>query len=681
MQMSADIKDSLNIYKNLSILYAQYNEENFFNQRILQYMSKIFHTSIGVEDTLSKYVNFEEINGFYFDLIILDNRFGLDICYEILKINPRQRIIIRVKLDNNENLSEYYIKGFDDFIYEPLNKLSINKTISNIAEKIDYSNLLARSLEIDKDISEIVTQYESKLEESQRKLEQRSEFFASMSHEIRTPMNAIIGMSQILIDDSTLSESQRENIKIINRSSNMLLGIINDILDFSKIEAGKLTLEKTSFDLNVILSYLADMISLKTQEKGINIIFDIDHNIGKNYLGDPLRISQILLNLISNAVKFTDKGEIILSIKTIESNEEESNIQFEVSDTGIGMSQEHLQNLFQSYSQASHDISRKYGGTGLGLTISKQLVEMMGGRIWAESIYGEGSTFFVNIHLTNDTTISKRKYRLISKNIMEWRVLIVDSHEKSINSLKYLLDYFHIVSHTASSVDEAKDILNKEKFDLLFIDENMFDIFDFASYKEKTAAKIVVIENWMSSLKSKKRENKTIDELLKRPFNQQMVFDALTNIYNKLSLNGNLEQINASPKDSIKALGKHKIFIAEDNIINQKVMSGLLKDTEIEIEFANDGLEVLKLLQNTHDFPRLILMDINMPNLDGYMTTQSIRRNKQYDNIAIVGLSGNTDAKEIEQAKELGMQDYLIKPIDVKELYKILIKYLGDIKI
>lgn len=679
--MGTEIKDSLEIYKNLSILYAQYNEENYFNQKILQHMSQIFHTSIGVEDTINKYVNFHEINSFYFDLIILDNRFGLDICYGILKINPKQRIIIRVKLDNNEHLSEYYIKGFDDFIYEPLNKLSINKTISNIAEKRDYSKLLARSLEIDKDISDIVTQYESKLEESQRKLEQRSEFFASMSHEIRTPMNAVIGMSQILLEDNTLTETQKENIKIINRSSNMLLGVINDILDFSKIEAGKLVLEKTSFDLNVILSYLADMISLKTQEKGINIIFEIDHNIGKNYLGDPLRISQVLLNLVSNAVKFTDRGEVMLNIKTIESTEEESNIQFEVSDTGIGMNEEHLQNLFKSYSQASHDTTRKYGGTGLGLTISKQLVEMMGGKIWAESKYGEGSTFFVNIHLSNDTTVSKRKYRLISKDIMEWRVLIVDSHEKSVNSIKYLLDYFHIVSISASSVDEAKDILNKEKFDLLFIDEHMFDIFDFTYYKDKTNTKIVVIENWMSSLNSKKRENKTIDQLLKRPFNQQMVFDTLTNIYNTISINGNLHDMQTSPKDVIKALGKHKIFIAEDNIINQKVMSGLLKDTFIEIEFANDGLEMLKLLQNSHELPYLILMDINMPNLDGYMTTQSIRRNKQYDEIAIVGLSGNTDAKEIEKAKDLGMQDYLLKPIDVKELYRILIKYLGDIKI
>ena len=676
--MSQSILNSTDIYKNLSILYAQFNEENYFNKKILEHMSKIFHSSIGLDDTMSKYLNFKEIHGFYFDLIILDNRFGLDICYKILKINPHQRIIIRVKLDNNENLSNFYIKGFDDFIYEPLNKLSIDKTISNISEKNDYSRLLARSLEKEKDI---VSKYETKLQESQRKLEQRSEFFASMSHEIRTPMNAIIGMSQILLEDSELNQTQQENVKMINRSSNMLLGIINDILDFSKIEAGKLILEKTSFDLNMILSYLADMISLKTQEKGINIIFDIDHNIGKNYFGDPLRISQILLNLISNAVKFTDKGEVTLSIKTGDLNEnDKSNIQFEVSDTGIGMSDEQLQHLFKSYSQASHDTSRKYGGTGLGLMISKQLVEMMDGKIWAKSEYGVGSTFFVNIVLDNDTSATKRKYRLASKDIMDWKIFIIDSHIKSLNSLKNLLEYFHIQSYSASNIDEAKEILESKKFDLIFIDENIFDTFDFSAYKKESKSKIVVIENWMSSLKSRRKENPTIDELLKRPFNQQMVFNTLSNIYNKISINSGTV-LESSPKETIKALGKHKIFIAEDNIINQKVMSGLLKETSIEIEFANDGLEILKLLQHTDELPPLILMDINMPNLDGYMTTQSIRRNSYYDNIAIVGLSGNSDAQEIKKAKEAGMQDYLLKPIDIKELYRVLIKYLDNIKV
>lgn len=679
--MVTQTRNLLKIYENLSILYAQYGDTSFFNQRILKSISKIFHSSLGFEDTLNKYTNFQEINGEYIDLLIIDNRFGLEICHKILKINPKQRIIVRVKLDNNENLSDFYINGFDDFIYEPLSILSIDKTISNITEKIDYTNLLARSLQKEEDISNIVSEYEDKLQESQRKLEQRSEFFASMSHEIRTPMNAIIGMSQILLEDPTLTNSQLENVKTINRSSNMLLGIINDILDFSKIEAGKLTLEKTSFDLNMILSYLADMISFKVQEKGINITFEIDHNIAKNYIGDPLRISQILLNLISNAVKFTEMGGVTLSIRTLESaDKDKSELEFEVSDTGIGMNQSQLQNLFQSYGQAAHDTSRKYGGTGLGLVISKQLVSLMDGHIWAVSEEKKGTSFFVTMVLDNDEKSTKRKYRLPSADIMAWKVLIIDAHEKSRDSLKNLLNYFHIQTQNAKDVNEIANILKEETFDILFIDEKMFGAFDFASYKNESNVKIVLIEEWMNSLKSREVENITVDELLKRPFNQQMIFNTLSSLYNR-NFAHNEEEIHKTTKDFVRDLGRHKILIAEDNLINQKVMSGLLKDTYLEIDFANDGLEALKYLQNAKELPELIFMDINMPNLDGFMATQSIRRNTHYESIVIVGLSGNVEKAEIDKAHEVGMQEYLHKPIDVKELHEVLIKYLDSAKV
>ncbi len=675
--MDTNIEDSLKTYETMSVLYAQEGDENLFNQKILKSIFNDFHTSLGLEDALNKYMNFKDLTGKYIDLLIVDNRFGLDICRTILSIHPKQKIIIRVKLYNNEHLSEYYINGFDNFIYEPLSKLSIDKVISNIIEKNDYTKLLARSLEKESsgNISEIVSEYEGKLEESNRKLEQRSEFFASMSHEIRTPMNAILGMSQILMDDATLTKEQLENAKTINRSTTMLLGIINDILDFSKIEAGKLSIESTSFDINMILSYLADMISFKTQEKGINITFEIDHGIAKIYLGDPLRISQILLNLIGNAVKFTDKGGITLTVKTLESEDElHSRVLFEVADTGIGMSKDQMANLFQSYTQASSDTSRKYGGTGLGLTISKQLVELMDGKIWVESEVGKGSHFFVDLLLENDPTQTKRKYRLPSKDIMSWRVLIVDAHLKSVSSLQNLLKYFHIDTQIATNAVQTKEILSKHRFDLLFIDEDMFDIFKFATYKEKTKVKIVVIEDWVRSLKSQKTFDSTIDELLKRPFTQQMIFKTLANLYNMGDHYSAQEM--STPKMKVKELGRHKILIAEDNLINQKVMKGLLLGTELELEFANDGLEALKALQNTDELPKMIFMDINMPNLDGYMATESIRRNSDYNDVIIVGLSGNSQSKEIQKAKDVGMQDYLLKPIEVEELYKVLLKYL-----
>jgi signal transduction histidine kinase/response regulator of citrate/malate metabolism len=670
-------KKPLGIYDNLSILYAQHTEESHFNKKILSAMSKIFHSSLGLEDTLNKYLNFKEINGFFFDLIIIDNRFGLEICHKILEINPAQKIIVKVRLDSNQYLSSFYINGFDDFIYEPLSKLSIEKTITNAIQKKEVTPLLADNKE-HINISNIVSMYEDKLYEAQRKLEQRSEFFASMSHEIRTPMNAIIGLSQTLMQDNALSREQLETVKTIYQSSNMLLTIINDILDFSKIEAGKISLEKTSFDLNMILSYLADMMSLKAQEKGIKLTFVIDHNIGKNYLGDPLRISQVLLNLLSNAVKFTNEGGVTLRIKTVDSAEESSTVEFEVSDTGIGLKEEEIQNLFQSYSQASSDTSRKYGGTGLGLTISKKLVDIMNGKIWVKSEDGKGSSFFVS--LTLDTDQDKRKYRLPSKDIMQMRVLIIDSDAESVDSLTNLIRYFHMPVQSAANIDEAKKLMANNGFDILFIDKDLFDLFDVKSYKLENKSHIVLIECWANILRNEKIDYSTVDEVLKKPFHQQRIFEILSSLYNINGIPNNAAQIDRYNKDSVRALGYHKILIAEDNIINQKVMKGLLSDTKLEIEFADDGREALDKLETSSVPYELILMDVNMPNMDGLMASQIIRKKSLFDDIPIVGLSGYGSDEDREQAKNAGMQDYLLKPIDVKVLYEVLNKYLSGSK-
>ena len=679
--MYESIKNPLSIYKNLSILYAQYNDESYFNQKILSLMVKTFHASLGKDDTLNKFTNFKDISGNFFDIVIIDNRFGLELCYELLKIHAKQKIIIRVKLDNNENLSDFYVNGFDDFIYEPLSKLSIDKTILNVTEKVDYANLLERSLsaqpEVDDNISNIISKYEQKLKKSRIQLEQRSEFFASMSHEIRTPMNAIIGMSQILVEDLSLNNNQMSTAKTINRSANMLLGIINDILDFSKIEAGKLTLERISFDLNMILSYLADMFSLKSEEKGIKLTFNTDHNIGKNYFGDPLRISQILLNLIGNSVKFTQEGGIELNISILESDDTKSTLEFKIKDTGIGMSEEQLKNLFHSYSQASSDTSRKYGGTGLGLTISKQLVELMNGDIRVESELGKGSTFFVKVTFENDTSDEKRKYRLSAKEIMDTKVLIIDSNEDSAKSLRNLVQYFKISTKNVTTIEDANKLIKEELFDTIFIDEELFELFDVKTQKEKNDTNIVLIEGWINSLKSEKTDEPFTDELLKRPFNQKMIFDILSNLYNKNSSITDTKIAGEYTKENVKALGNKRVLIAEDNLINQKVMSGLLKGTDLGLEFANDGVEVLKALENQSEQFSLILMDINMPNLDGHMATKKIRKNKKYNNIAIVGLSGYTTTEDKQKAYELGMQDYILKPINIQELYRVLIKFLS----
>lgn len=679
--------DVTEFYKNLSILYAQDSDESPFNQKVLGSISKTFHSSLGLEDALNKYKNFYDIDGHYIDLLILDNTFGLDIYNAILKINPKQKVVVLVKSDNKQHLSNFFLNGFNDFIYEPLIKLSIDKTINNISEKIDYTNLLSRSLteenNSNEDIAIIVSDYELKLSESQKKLNERSEFFASMSHEIRTPMNAIIGMSQILVDDKSMSKTQHDTIDTINRSSNMLLGIINDILDFSKMEAGKLKLECVSFDLNVILSYLADMISIKAQEKKIKITFNVDHHIGKTYLGDPLRLSQILLNLIGNAVKFTEDGGISLNVSYVENTVEgKSGILFEIADTGIGMSPKQLSKLFKSYSQATYDTSRKYGGTGLGLSISKHLVDMMHGKIWARSEVGKGSQFFVEVLLDLDDATNLRKYHLPSKDIMKWDVLIVDQYEKSIQSLKNLLEYFHIEIYSVTDASHATRLIESEPYDLVFVDEYMIEHLELEKLKKAHAFKIVLIEDWMHALTSDRTKDPVYDELIKRPFTQQMIFKVLSDIYNKSSnptevvkaIDKKQKNLN---KDDVIDLGKHHILVADDNKINQKVMAGLLLGTEFDITFADDGQDAIDKLENSEILVELIIMDISMPNLDGLMATKNIRKNIKYDKLPIVGLSGDAAVEDKEKAINVGMQDYLIKPIDVKAFYQILIKYLS----
>lgn len=511
--------------------------------------------------------------------------------------------------------------------------------------------------------------------EMENKLKAQSDFFASVSHEIRTPMNAIIAMSQILMDDHGLAKKQAQTVITINNSSNILLGIVNDILDFSKMEAGKLTLENIPFELDIILNYLADMVGLQIKEKGLELIFDIDHNVEKNFFGDPLRVSQILLNLISNAVKFTETGSITLSIKTLNSTKESSFIQFEVKDTGIGIKKDRLDTLFQNYSQTDSDTSRKYGGTGLGLSIVKRLTSMMDGSIWAESEYGRGTSFFINIRLQKDRRDTRRKYRLPSVELMKKKVLIIEPREGSTAALKNMLAYFHISATAVPSVKDAQTYLKGETFNVLFIDEELYSRDGIDDVALQTIEKKVIIEDWMDSLQKVDTGSSTDYKYLKRPFNQQMLFETILTLYNYKSEN-EVEKIDSYSKDDLVKLGEHKILVAEDNKINQKVIQSLLVDTDIEAICVNDGEELIEKLYSATYKYKVILMDINMPNINGYEATYKIRQNSKYNDIDIIALSGDTSNEDIEKSISSGMQSHLAKPIDVKEFYRVLIRSL-----
>ena len=507
-----------------------------------------------------------------------------------------------------------------------------------------------------------------------QQLKDKSDFLASMSHELRTPMNAIIGLSQVLLDEQELSSKHLDTIKTIHNSSNMLLGLINDILDFSKIGAGKLTLEKIPFDLNMILDYIADMIGLKAKEKGIELIFNIEKGVRANYLGDPMRISQIILNMMSNAIKFTDEGSICINVRSEDVTFSTTMLQFEVKDSGIGLTPEQVNKLFQSYSQADSSTSRKYGGTGLGLMISKQLTDLMNGKIWVESVYGEGCSFFINLELEHENPKECRVYHLPSKEIMQKRILIIDSHKNTADALENMLGYFHMNIECAHNYDEAKQKISLGAYDIVFVDDKICEQNGTVFLDVDTPPLIVLIQDWIDDIGDIYFDEHKIDTYIKRPFNQKMLFDAILRLYTTDStLFADIKKDYT--KDDVVALGDHTILIAEDNLINQKVMRGLLAGTALNLVFVENGQLALDVLATRNDV-ELVLMDIHMPVLDGYEATTIIRENKNYDKLAVVAMTADVTPQDVKKAKEVGMQDHIAKPIDILSLYEMLCTYL-----
>jgi signal transduction histidine kinase/CheY-like chemotaxis protein len=505
---------------------------------------------------------------------------------------------------------------------------------------------------------------------------QKEVFLAKISHELRTPMNAIIGLSHIVLQ-TDLSQLQSENISKIKYSGELLLDIINDILDLSKIGAGELKIEKVTLNINDVLDHVSNMVAIDAKRKGLELIFDIDKNVPSRFIGDPLRLGQILINLLSNSVKFTKKGEIDLHIYKVSQENHKVLLEFKITDTGIGMTGSQISKLFKSFSQADDSTSRVYGGTGLGLSISKQLVEMMGGGIRVESQPGRGSTFIFNIELEVEDPENKRHYRLPSKSFMGKKALLIDTNTKSISSLSKMLEYFHYSVQTMPIIEEAENLLETVTYDIIFIDEQKLSSYALdriKKLKEKKIIKIVLIESLYNQTENSIKRYREIDRYLLKPFNQQSIFNIILELYGeKQSQKG--DKINISKEDLRKLKNKH-ILVAEDNEINQRVLTGLLDGTGIKITIAENGKEVISELHKNPKFD-LILMDISMPIMDGYEASQAIREYHEYDAIPIVALTANSMEEEIEHAISCGMQGYIGKPLSVDTFYEKLLDILG----
>ncbi len=672
------IQDILGFCQTLTILYVEDNDE--VRQQTKEMMEGLFfrvssakNGKEGIKE-FSRY--YQETQEFY-DIVITDIEMpimnGLEMSEALMKINEKQIIIINSAYSNADNLLQLIELGISYFLPKPLHfkqLFKILKKVSTLIYTVRLNNNYAKELEsLNTKLNTTVLELKNSIEVAQMATKTKDDFFANISHEIRTPINAIIGFTHLALE-TNLDNQQSDYLEKIKNSSDHLLGLVNDILDFSKIEAGKLEIENIEFNINTTLDNVSNMIALKAQEKGLEVIYDIDNSVPALIKGDPLRLGQIIINLMNNAVKFTDKGEITLKAKMSPLPKNKKLLIFEVIDTGIGLKPEHVDNLFQSFSQADSTISRKYGGTGLGLNISKQLVELMGGNIRVMSEHGVGSRFVFSI-VTEQPHL--RSYRLPSKSLMGKKVLIIDSNPRSSAALAQMLRYFQYDSIVTSSGEDAKLLFMNNSFDIVCIDKNIKDSIDYKNMHNYSKAKVVFIHNALIQ-NHIQVQDLHIDAYLHKPFNQMMIFDMILQLFTNETAQ-DISKNNKITKQDLMILRGSHIVLAEDNKINQTVMLGLLEDTGIKITIANNGKEAVAHTKKFIDID-LILMDINMPIVDGYTATAQIRKDSRYNNIPIVALTANSRLEDIQKAKDIGMQEHLEKPINVEKLYALLLDYI-----
>ena len=497
-------------------------------------------------------------------------------------------------------------------------------------------------------------------------------FLANVSHETRTPMNAIIGLSHILLQ-SDLSSAQKINIFKIKRSAEHLLAVTNDILDYSKIEAGKLEISNSGFVCSDFFSDLADMIGINAVDKKIDLIFDISDEIPDTLIGDSLRISQVLINLLNNAIKFTEKGEVILRVSVTERLDDTCQILFEVKDTGIGLSEEQISRLFQAFEQIDNRISRKYGGTGLGLAISKELVEKMHGELHVKSTFRKGSTFYFTLPLKTSQKALKTENKHMKRLLTNKSILILEKNAYAAQLIANTLFRFQALPKIINSINELNAQLAWMQYDAIIIDSRFLsDIKNEQLLYDKSDA-IVLLQY---AILSDPGDNKIrADSTITKPFTHYSLLHSMSNIFGKDITVNPVKQAQPTFNDILVLKGS-KILLAEDNEGNKMVVEGLLEGSGIEVTTVINGHKAVETIFNRPDDFELVLMDINMPVMDGYVATSIIREYQKYDNIPIIAMTANIAESDIEKSKSFGMQGHLSKPIDVGSFYKTLLQFI-----
>jgi len=507
-----------------------------------------------------------------------------------------------------------------------------------------------------------------------------------MSHEIRTPMNGVLGMTELLLETG-LTNIQRKYAETVQRSGQNLLGIINDLLDFSKIEAGKLELENVDMDLRLTLEDVVDLLAERAHVKGLELACNIPAHLVTHVRGDPLRLGQILTNLVGNAIKFTEQGAVVIGLASVEETATNVTMRFEVSDTGAGISPEAQTRIFDEFSQADGSTTRKHGGSGLGLAISKQLVEMMGGNIHVESALGAGSTFWFTSSFEKREPQTQEDPRRVPMGMLTGaRALIVESTAINRGILHAQMSNWGMTNRVAATPAQAIDLLAQAAargapYDIAIIDLGLpgMDALEFARTIRARAdfAKVRLVMLSRRQVDMRNARDAGIDACLAKPVRQSVLYECLVNVMAGQPQEAVAAPAVNEPMNALPAGMRGNILLVEDNLINQQVALGILQSQGYSVTVANNGREALDA--HAQDAFDIILMDCHMPEMDGFEATREIRGRELSSigkRVPIIAVTANAMAQDREECLNAGMDDHLSKPFSMLTMQDMLNRWM-----